>query len=100
MKNAARGEVELGLAAFVVRFEFCYYPWGEGQIGWNSDVDMVGGILGRNFDIKNWEACMRGMHCNVTFDTEARLNSMYEFSPHRTENTDVYHHEDQLVNAV
>jgi hypothetical protein len=34
------------------------------------------------------------------YETEARLNNIYDFSPYRKENTTLHHYKDQLVNAV
>jgi hypothetical protein len=31
MKNGARRETELGLTAFVYKFEVCHYAFGEGE---------------------------------------------------------------------
>jgi hypothetical protein len=36
----------------------------------------------------------------LTFEAEARLNVIYEFSPYLKENTILHHYKDQLVNAV
>jgi hypothetical protein len=35
-----------------------------------------------------------------SFEAEARLNNIYEFSPYLKENTTLHHYKDQLVNAV
>jgi hypothetical protein len=36
----------------------------------------------------------------VSYGFDANLNNIYEFSPHREENTTLHRNEDQPVNAV
>jgi hypothetical protein len=36
----------------------------------------------------------------INFETECRLNIIWEFSPYLKENTTLHHYKDQLVNAV